>query len=89
MVMAHGHILFTIITALREQNELMMHITPLIGVLLEVINITSAAKQQKQWKNMKLLSISQSQYNNKHYRLNLPKNILLYMSGLRNLVQIP
>ena len=88
MVMAHGHILFIIITALKEQNELMIHITPLIGVLLEVISITSAAKQQKQWKNMKLLSINQSQYNNKHYRLKIPKNILLYMSGVRTVVQI-
>ena len=86
--MAHGHILFIIITALKEQNELMIHITPLIGVLLEVISITSAAKQQKQWKNMKLLSINPSQYNNKHYRLNIPKNILLYMSGVRTVVQI-
>lgn len=87
MVMAHGHILFIIITAVKEQNELMILIMHPIGVLLEAINTTYVAKQQIQWKNMKLLSINQTQHSNKHSRLNIPRNIRLNMSELRTLVQ--
>lgn len=89
MVTAHGHILLLIITAVKGQNELMILIMPLIGELVERIHIISVAKQQKQWKNMKSLSINQTQHNNKHSRLNIPRNIHLNMSAHQTQAQIP